>query len=330
MMMADRTGRTVCPDCGMQVMGKNLEKHYRRQHPGLDPYVRLKETRAPRKPRRSVEVSSSTAMIIATVVVAVMLIVLGTLVFLAFYEGPDEGQKEPRNIWFTSSDGAIINGTWYASKKAGAPTVYLVHDIGSDRTIWMSLPVELQKDGCNVLAIDLRGHGGSRLNVKSADIYYDWTEMDLEDLEGIFLDIQGAYRWVHADDDDGHPNTDAGADGALVGIGQGGLFAFDQASKMSRERILSAVLISPTMDCYGLDVVQSAENWGDVRPVTFISSEEDGTSVAAVDAMMARREENGIDIRVEGNAKGEMMLENPDVIAAILNCMEEGWAVTAP
>ncbi|HHD15258.1 MAG TPA: hypothetical protein ENK47_00955 [Euryarchaeota archaeon] len=323
--------RIDCPDCGMRIERKNLAKHYRRAHPDLDPYERMKEARKERPPRKIREIPSSTvARVFIILFVAAILIAAGLLALSVFQRG-GESLEPSRNMFYTASDGAIINGTFYPSSEKGAETVYLIHDIGEDRTVWNDYAMKLQEKGYNVLAIDLRGHGTSTLNIKSSDITYDWTVMDHEDMMGIMLDVQGAYKWVHGEDIDGNRNTDAGEMGAMIGVGRGGLFALSQVARMSREKMLSATIISPTLTCYDLDVPQIFQDFGDVRPVMLAASEGDTIAGKAIDTVMAAKEadgeNNGFTYYVQGDGTGMALLKDEGLQEKILEIMEMGWSL---
>ncbi len=326
--------KVECPECGTWIEKKNVPRHFMKVHPDQDPVARMRERRIERPPRPFYEMPRSTVAGIFIAMFVLLLLVSGTLLFLSFHQPVESTPDSPRKIWYTAGDGAIINGTFYPALSKDQPTVYLVHDLGKDRTVWNEYAAELQKEDYNVLAIDLRGHGGSTLNVKNPDIEYDWTEMNHDDLMGIQLDIQGAYRWVHGEDENGKKNTEAGSDGAMIGVGRGGLFALSQVAKMSRERFMSAVVISPLMDVYSLDVIQVFENYGDVRPVMMAASEGDTIAGRVMDEVMGRKEAdgetNGITYYVTGNKVGMPLLENQGLKEGILETLDQGWNTVPP
>jgi alpha-beta hydrolase superfamily lysophospholipase len=57
-----------------------------------------------------------------------------------------------------TEDGLILRGERFPGSR---DWVVLVHDLGEDIDAWRMLPGRLAKDGMSVLALDLRGHGGS-------------------------------------------------------------------------------------------------------------------------------------------------------------------------
>ncbi len=68
--------------------------------------------------------------------------------------------RQSEAVSLTTSDGVIITGTFYAAGPK-APAVLCLHQWRSDRNAFAGLASEMQKAGITVLAIDLRGHGGS-------------------------------------------------------------------------------------------------------------------------------------------------------------------------
>lgn len=317
-----------CPDCGLTISRKNLSNHYRRMHPGLDPRIRLKETRKERPQREIREIPIPPAtIVVVTIFVVAILIVVGLLA-MSFIQDGKSSVPKPKNAFYAANDGAVINGTFYPADESGASTIYLIHDVGDDRTVWTETAEWFQDLGYNVMTIDLRGHGESTLNIKTVDITYDWTTMSAEEMSGIELDLRGAYDWAHGSDQNGNMNTEAGEMGMMIGIGRGGLLAMNQASRMPRE-FVSVVILSPLLDVYNLDVDQLFEDYGDLRPVMLACSEDDTFGKMTTERILERKEEdgeeNGVGIFVPGNARGVDLLENDDLKESILDIIDEGW-----
>ena len=175
--MSDPSDKMTCPDCNMVFQRKNISKHYKKMHPGLDPYRRIRESREQQKVRKPrFEASNSwVAGVLIVMGVVVMIVIASLLVFTFVNEGGD-GLKDKRIVFFSASDGAVINATWYQSSRSNAETIYLIHDIGQDRTIWNDYAPELQSKGYNVMAIDTRGHGDSTKSIIDPDYVYDYAK----------------------------------------------------------------------------------------------------------------------------------------------------------
>lgn len=321
-------GKVQCPDCGITVQGKNLQKHYRKHHPGLDPIQRLKETREKRIRRTHFEAPPAYILGVVAVFIVVGLLVIGTLLVYSLYFEDAEADGTKRDVFFSADDGFVIHATFYSTSKAGAQTIYLIHDIGSDRSVWDDYAKELMTRGYNALAIDLRGHGESVDRIDSEE-KLTWEDMGHDDFLDFSADMTAAYRWVQGDNLEGEPNTNVGDEGSMIGIGKGGLYVLNEVVTMARERMMSAVVLSPTLDCYSLDVIQVTEDYGDVRPLVFAYSEGDGTSKLAVDTILELKddqdESNGYGFYIEGTAKGLPLLDDEDLNEGILQVIDSGW-----
>jgi pimeloyl-ACP methyl ester carboxylesterase len=330
--MSDPSEKIKCPDCQLIVLRKNLQKHYRRSHPGLDPFIRLRQSREERIRRSGLDVKESWIAGAFITVIVVILIVIGALVVVSLINKEGRAIPDEKPVFFAASDGVVINGTWYGSAYEGRQTIYLVHDIGRDRTVWKDYASELQGKGYNVLAIDLRGHGESTKSISDPNKVYDWRTMGHTDFLGISRDVTAAYQWVHGTGLDGEPNTDAGEDGSFIGVGRGGLYALNQYARMSRERIMSSVVVSPTLDCYGLDVEQVFQDFGDTRPIMLAASDGDGTGELAIDTILTTKEldgeKNGVGYFVIGSSQvGMPLFEYKSLKEQIIEVLEDGWNV---
>ncbi len=69
-------------------------------------------------------------------------------------------------------DGAVLRGEL---EEAGSDWAVLVHDLGEDIDAWRPLRRRLARSGMSVLAVDLRGHGGSDGDVDPAHTAGDLT-----------------------------------------------------------------------------------------------------------------------------------------------------------
>ena len=62
-----KNSRINCPDCGIAVESKNLIKHYKKNHPDMDPHSRIRETKIVRKRRPLRDLPRSTIMVASAV-----------------------------------------------------------------------------------------------------------------------------------------------------------------------------------------------------------------------------------------------------------------------
>lgn len=198
-----------------------------------------------------------------------------------------------------ASDGLTLVGEFYAARDY-APTVMLLHMLGSRRSAWQPLIPSLTDAGYNVLAVDLRGHGetgGAR----------DWALAE--------RDIQTWIDWLMAQP------TSADAPIALVGGSIGANLALVGCA--ADERCTTVIALSPGLDYGGITPEFAIEGLED-RPVLLVASQDDTTSSETVKLFTGIAQgELGVQL-YSGNAHGTALLTVPeplviDLIADWLN-----------
>lgn len=77
--------------------------------------------------------------------------------------GPSPTAAKPDPVTFTTPDAAhvIISANFYKADVENAPAVILIHQRGSNKEAWGPFIDKILARGYNVLAFDVRGHGGS-------------------------------------------------------------------------------------------------------------------------------------------------------------------------
>jgi pimeloyl-ACP methyl ester carboxylesterase len=317
-----------CPDCGQNVLQKNLQRHYRRLHPGLDPRRRQRETKGHRDMRRSHGDVRSGLGVVVFGAFAVTAIVVLAAILVWDWAHPGSDDPETRDFFFAASDGAVINGTFYPSGTPGAYTIYLLHDLGEDRHVWDDYAEYLQlKGGYNVVAVDLRGHGTSIHNVKTPDITYDHRTMTDEDFLDMKYDLVGLQKWITGTTE-GRKNTDAGSEGAVVAVGTLGAVIFNQAARMAAQwGIDSGVYVDPVRGAYGIETVQASEDWGDVRPLMLLSSDGDSEVMLALQKIAENRPENAHVLTIEGNDRGAELFKYDPVRDLAMTTFADGFRI---
>ena len=83
-------------------------------------------------------------------------LLVGLLVILA-----RPAEATGRAVTLTAPDGTPLAGMLYEGTPRPAPAVVLVHMLGRSKDEWSAVALRLQEAGLTVLAVDLRGHGGS-------------------------------------------------------------------------------------------------------------------------------------------------------------------------
>ena len=137
-------------------------------------------------------------------------------------------------VSFPSNDGVEISALFGAPEADSLPVVILLHDLGGNKTDWLSATdtyVALLERGYAVLAIDMRGHGETPLPD-------DRQVLELIDLELSVLDVHAALVWLQSQD-----KVDVSRI-AVVGSGSGGNVTYVSLGSFP-ELIKTGVSLSP-------------------------------------------------------------------------------------
>ena len=156
-----------------------------------------------------------------------------------------------------ASDGQDISGSLLKNSSRGVGVVFL-HELGKDRSVWDGYAQGLQADGYDVLAIDLRGHGGSPGN------YNKFSESDFQKMP---LDAGAASDYLSKNGD-----SKIYIIGASIGANAG----LEYASTIGRGTVDKLILLSPGLDYRGLDVENDSK--GFEGKALILASREDAYS----------------------------------------------------
>ncbi|MBX2797204.1 MAG: alpha/beta hydrolase [Myxococcales bacterium] len=176
--------------------------------------------------------------------------------------------------------------------------VLLLHAEGRDRQDWATLAPRLAANGFRVLALDLRGHGESRLAGSLED--EDFVRMSADVVAGIrWLEARGAAR-VH-----------------LVGAALGANLALHTAANDPLDG--SMVLLSPQLNAHGMKVSAEVPKLRDTS-VLVVASQEDTLSARAA-AYLAERAPVPTHLQLyQGAGVGARMLNGaPDLESLVLS-----------
>jgi dienelactone hydrolase len=150
----------------------------------------------------------------------------------------------PEVVQIETSDGQALQGAFYAPDGGRSPGVILVHDAGASRLQLENVADRLSKQGFGVLALDLRGHGGS----KSAKL--DWEKLSETERKATWSyaprDIDAAAAWLL-----GQPTIHS-TSLSLVGYGAGCALAVRHAK--GDANVVCMALLAPNAEDYGFDV----------------------------------------------------------------------------
>jgi tetratricopeptide (TPR) repeat protein len=164
-------------------------------------------------------------------------------------------------VTITSADGAVLEGTLRDGEdKIGA--VLFVPDLGRRRETYTPYEQLLFIDGFTTLAVDLRGHGGSR-----ADSLLSWDTLTAEHRERLTDDVTAALRYLQGlgyEDDD-------------IAVVTAGLGSTVVEKAMRRDGLrTAAAYLSPVFDADDRELVNAIAFHGNAPVLIYISSEDLG------------------------------------------------------
>lgn len=218
--------------------------------------------------------------------------------------GPrDDGGMD---VSITTEDGVRLAATHWAGPADNEQCVIFAHQLASTREEWAPI-VELLQGRFELLAFDLRGHGGSTQSPRGTLAFGSFDEADWQAAD---RDLDAAMAFL---EDRGF--TTAGC--AVVGSSIGGSLAMRFAGR--HVDTAAVVLLSPGLAYHGLDIADAAAAYH--HPALIVYSQEPGPG-DVVDAVTPLWGDALQLLQVDGDAHGLAMLEaNPgiaDTVAGFL------------
>jgi dienelactone hydrolase len=167
-------------------------------------------------------------------------------------------------ISFQTDDGVTIKANLFLPKGAKpVPAVLLLHQLGSSKSAWNAFAEKLTKNSYAVLALDLRGHGGSTdFSGKERD-YKSFTDADYA---AVIRDVEAAAKYLKSRKDIN------GGRLAVVGASIGANLAFQYAAEDKTVR--TVIMLSPGLNYRGLEVLPYTTGFS-TRALFLITSEGD-------------------------------------------------------
>jgi len=208
------------------------------------------------------------AVVMARVPILVLLAVISALTFSV----RDCNASYVEDARFLTVDGYELAGSYYQGT-TGAPSVLLLHQLGSDRGEMQGIAYELQGRGFNVLAYDARGHGQS---VMKAGRKVTWKSFGDRDFEDMALDIDAAVWYLEGRT--GQRAAKLGIVGASIQSSTGLLYA------SRHDSVKALVMLSPGLDYRGIGTIGPMGLYSG-RPLFMAASRGDERSADAMDRL---------------------------------------------
>jgi len=203
------------------------------------------------------------------------------------------------DITFTARDGYRIAATLTRPEKPVPATtgVVLIHMYRSSREGWNPLIPSLSTRGITSLAIDLRGHGASRIAPDGTDGGTKVLNRDSEFFNAMYLDAEAALEYLEKTL--GIPPERTALVGASVGCSIAIRTAIDRP-------VAGVVVMTPGREYLGIPTMEQIQKWPGI-PLLILTSEEE--SERGADDIYAALQNRGAEIMVfkEENIHGTHM-----------------------
>ncbi|MCD6383234.1 MAG: alpha/beta hydrolase [Thermoplasmata archaeon] len=250
--MASKGRWVVCPECGNRVLLRNIKKHYREHHPGVQPPRESELLKREKRWEQSLKERIPWRGIAAAIVISILI-----LSGFWWYTHREEGLK-PKEVGFFTEDGMYIFA-YLLIQDTSHPTIVLLHDLNQDHHAFDPYLEYFYSMGYNVCTLDLRGYGksvwkrGERI-----------TLQDIQDHEyaNYTKDVGGLLRYLKNNYEISERFTMLGAG---LGASVGALYAVHDT------KVKSVVLISPQMEIMHLGLYRFTEEYG-ARPIMVVAS----------------------------------------------------------
>lgn len=182
--------------------------------------------------------------------------------------GRGASPRSEEKVSFRTGDGVDLVGTVGRSAAGTPPGLILVHGAGGTRDEWVAFAERVRRAGYMTLALDIRGHGGSR---RRGEEELDHRRFSTGEWFGVLEDIAAAKQLLAA--------RGADADNiAVIGAGLGANLALHYL--LRDPSVQAAVLISPGLDYQGIGTEAVMPRLRD-RPILLLASEGDAYSAAS-------------------------------------------------
>ena len=169
-----------------------------------------------------------------------------------------------REVSLTTADRMQIAATFWPAKEEGGPGVVLLHMYGGDRGAWRPVVEHFAARDIAVLAIDLRGHGGSaKQSGGKVDLAPRVQKRDPKLFAAMHHDAFAAVKWLATE------GRCAAARIALVGASVGASVAID-AARQHPSDVAAVLCMSPGENYLGLDTMAHVKALAPATPLALL------------------------------------------------------------
>ena len=189
------------------------------------------------------------------------------------------GPKSPvvTALTLRADDDIPLAATLRRPDRTAPPGLVLLHRYGADRSSWDAFAETLRNAGIMTVAVDLRGHGGSRTRGDGKPLDFRAVQTGFDGWKSALADVRAAVAALLA----------AGADPknlAVAGEELGATLALKHA--LADPAMQAVVMISPGLNLYGLDAEDDIRRLKDC-PVLIVTSENEAYSASSAAALKA-------------------------------------------
>jgi pimeloyl-ACP methyl ester carboxylesterase len=192
-------------------------------------------------------------------------------------EDDPEKPKPAKEVKVPTEDGLVLAADLYEPAGGGErkPAVVAIHAEGGDRSMWKDAAAAFAARGFSVLALDMRGHGGSRIQRGTdpkdgdpgADLSAKAAAHDPELFSAMWRDAAAGVKYLRA------TLLCDGAKISVVGCGACGAAGLDAAARDAK--VAAALWIGPAANNFGAGAMDAVRKW-DGRPMGLMTTEKNG------------------------------------------------------
>lgn len=180
--------------------------------------------------------------------------------------------RASEKVELTAADGYRIAGDF--TKANGKAGVVLLHMYRHTKESWKPLVAQLTEQGISSLAIDMRGHGESKLDPEGNDESKRVLARDAEFFNKMHLDAEAAVRYLEKH---GIEPQKIGLVGASVGCS-----VAIQTVAQGDVPVAAVVVMTPGKDYLGVPTMRHINKWGGQPLLILTSKEEEGRGARAI------------------------------------------------